>query len=250
MRGKILVYLLCLCIICNAGCAKKNTLQPEQGTENSSSDNPVQGDRKATVASGTAVGAIAGGGIGALVGGIIAGKKGAKAGAVIGGVIGTIVGSIYGLFTADKKEEYLREQQRLGTLLAEIEKDNLAVTERNKKISDEIVKLQSEYAKLKDKNYTARQRRAGELKNQVQSLKAELDATNEIIQKNADKIREIEGTPVSGIDETMKESTGDPVLDNIIKLTSAQRAQNIEHQAQKTTNTDELALLEQQIVNL
>lgn len=84
-------------------------------------------DYNRTIAEGVGVGALAGAAVGAGIGAAASGGnrgKGALIGAAIGGLVGAIGGGLTGQYYAKKKEQYANSEQRLDSVIADLETEN------------------------------------------------------------------------------------------------------------------------------
>ena len=84
-------------------------------------------DFNRTIAEGVLLGALAGAAGGAGIGAAAHSKnrgEGALIGAAIGAVVGALAGGAAGKYYADKKQRYASEEQRLDSIIADLEKQN------------------------------------------------------------------------------------------------------------------------------
>lgn len=114
-------------------------------------------DGQRTRNEGTAVGAGTGAVLGGLIGALVGGdSKGALIGAAIGAAAGGAAGYAYGDHVASKKAEYAKEEDWLDECIVSARKINQETLAYNKKIGNDIVRLDAETRKL-EKQYAAKQ---------------------------------------------------------------------------------------------
>ena len=135
----------------------------------------IKDDSTRTKTEGTLVGAGAGAALGALIGGIAGGGRGALIGAGIGLGAGALGGFLVGKHVADKKAEYVSEEEWLDACIDHAHKVNAETKRYNARLAKDIAKLDRESATLQ-----AQYRNKAATKS---SLHAELKRTKQMQQE-------------------------------------------------------------------
>lgn len=107
-----------------------------------------------TRAEGTGFGALLGAAIGAGAGALIGGKNGALLGTGIGTALGAGAGYVAGDAVAEKKQQYVENEDQLDGQIDSVVQCNCDLTEFNDQIATRIVDLDKEVAHLKSKYRT------------------------------------------------------------------------------------------------
>ena len=117
-------------------------------------------DNNATKAQGAGIGALFGAAAGAGIGALAAGGKGAAWGAGIGAVLGGAGGYWWGSTVAERKANYVNEEDRLDGEITTVIGYNHKLKEENDQKEIRIARLKMEVAELKSRyrNGTVRER--------------------------------------------------------------------------------------------
>lgn len=114
----------------------------------------IGSDATRTKAEGTAFGALIGAALGAGVGALVDGSDGALKGAMIGGGVGAVAGYIGGKTVAERKQQYVNEEDRLNGEINVVTKYNnelkILISQTASKIKDlelQVSTLKSRYQK-------------------------------------------------------------------------------------------------------
>ena len=118
---------------------------------------------------GTGFGALFGAALGAGIGALTGDKNAAAIGAGIGTVVGAGAGYLAGDAVADKKEEYVENEDRLDNQINVVVKFNGDLKEYNDLTAARIVDLDSEVADLKN-NYESKSIEIDELNNKKSEI--------------------------------------------------------------------------------
>jgi len=144
-------------------------------------------DKTRTITEGAGLGALTGAAAGAVVGAVVDGKEGAKKGALIGAAIGLIGGAAYGEHVANKKEEYVRQEDYLDACIAEAQRVNEETRQYNAALESEISDLDQEVNRLVNL-YNSKQITKTELEKEQEIVQAKLDEAEGKLQRARDEV--------------------------------------------------------------
>ena len=126
-------------------------------------------DYQQTVGQGTAVGVAGGAILGALIGGLTGGSvQDIVTGAVVGGIAGGVAGHAYGTHVANKKQEYISQEDWLDARIASARSVSDDLASYNAGLESEIASLEYEIANLASAQGSRR-----DIKNRLARIKTE-----------------------------------------------------------------------------
>lgn len=143
-------------------------------------------DQERTTGEGAGLGALTGAVTGAVVGAVIDGKEGAKKGAIIGAAIGLIGGAAYGDHVANKKAEYVTQEDYLNACIAEAARVNEETRQYNAALRGDIVDLDEEVSRLVNL-YNNKQITKSDLRKEQKTVQAKLDEAETRLQRARDE---------------------------------------------------------------
>ncbi len=134
-------------------------------------------DSGKTKAEGTAFGAAIGAGVGAIAGAIFGGKQGAAWGAAAGAAVGAGAGYVAGSAVADKKQEYVQQEDQLNEQIRVVAENNKELGDYNEQMTTKITALQEEISVLKSR-YSKGEAQATALKDKQDEITALISEAN------------------------------------------------------------------------